>query len=232
MKKLLRHTQISEHIKPTLSICFALTCVLLCGCLLAGCVTNTSLNWIPYRGSQQDWPVNTGTFGQEINGILCYYDYPEKPYTVLATTVSTGRTGKWLAQTAREHGADALIIRSVKSYNLGTVYLPGNSFTYATGGQNWASASTYNSPGVAVPRTETVVVTWAIKFKTQKQARLDDLNKFLEWAQANTNGTPEFPATNGLPEQPAYSAQQIMDAIARRTLERDALILEVSTNSP
>ena len=73
------------------------------------------IDFTPYEGRQQDWPVKPGSSGQIINGILCYFDSPEKPYDVLGTTVSSGPAGKQLAALAISKGADALVVQATKN---------------------------------------------------------------------------------------------------------------------
>jgi len=93
-------------------------------------------------------------------------------------------------------------------------------------GQTWVYFSSYSTNGVAEKwlLVENSDVVAARKY-------LSELNEFIAWAKSHPDGSEAIAATSKSPSQPAYTAEEIAKALAARTAERDALVLQLNPPS-
>jgi hypothetical protein len=142
---------------------------------LSGCATS---DFIPYSGTQQDWPIAPGGFVNTNNVVPTYYGPPSQPYIVLgyldARTAPIRRRGvvRYAASRAKELGGVAIIVlqagsQYVGTYNGGSAYTSGNFNGYSSGNSFYGygnSTTTYS--GASVPLFAGKASVVIIKFKS------------------------------------------------------------------
>ena len=203
------------HMKPTLSLIFALTCVLLCGC--------ASPHFTPYVG-EQGWPQSPGSTVETNCIVPIYHGWPDKPYTVLGVITTEGNHPAAVARCAKSKGADALIYRTTLTGNAGTYTTPGHATSITSGnfayGQYSGFTTTTYSPGISAPLIVTVTVYNAIKWEDPLQTEVGILRNSLDWLNAHPDG-----GTMGEGQDATYfSAEQVQKAKIANQKDLDDLL--------
>jgi hypothetical protein len=119
-------------------------------------------DFTPYRGTQQQWPVASGTFVDTKYAVPVFFGAPDRPYVVFGylnaeTAPARSRRGmviSFMARRAKEAGGNGLIVLgtgreytgSVSSGSVsGTVY--GSGFTATSFG---SSVPMFGGTGTAI----------------------------------------------------------------------------------
>jgi hypothetical protein len=109
------------------TICFSI----IASICLAGCTSSSGLR--PYRGVQKQWRTSEGAIADNIEGVLVYKTYPEKPYEIIGSIEVSGsqwqiggitesqiqlekRILKNAALEAKKYGGDAIFISNQSQY--------------------------------------------------------------------------------------------------------------------
>ncbi|PYJ70108.1 MAG: hypothetical protein DME76_06675 [Verrucomicrobia bacterium] len=96
-------------------------CLFLGGCAVA--------DYTPYSGTQQNWPVSSGTFVDNKYAVPVFYGAPNRPYVVLGylnaeTAPVRSRRGAvlaFMARRAQELGGNGLIVLGTNREYVGSV---------------------------------------------------------------------------------------------------------------
>ena len=108
--------------------------------LTSGCAW---VAYTPYAGHQQKWPMASGSFVANRDGILIYRGLPDRPYLILGEAVIDQYPQYMdgaIAHAAHVHKADAAMIVGKQAIYGGTMNSGGGSTTYYNG-QTTATAT-------------------------------------------------------------------------------------------
>ena len=123
-----------------------------------------SVKYLPYSGSQQDWPTSAGSFMAPNMPLPVYYGYPSKPYAYLAQIEVFAKhpsvdVVKVAAQEAKTKGADALLIIEDTQRPIGTTSF-GSGTAFAAGGNTaFGVGNSYGSVQYG-GQTKVIAIKW------------------------------------------------------------------------
>jgi hypothetical protein len=113
-----------------------------------------------YNGPQDQWPRSAGDFSKKVKGIPVYDSWPARQYEVLGRVQTDNFNNARMARTARTYKADAIVIVSAETINLGTKTEHGMLFF----GSGWA----VSTPDKTTPITTSLIRVLFIRWTDQK----------------------------------------------------------------
>jgi hypothetical protein len=142
----------------------ALFTLAVCGC--------ANVEYTAYTGSQQNWPVASGSFVQRKFDVPLYLGPPDRPYRVLGYIeveapigvfeTGYGETLRPAAREAARHGADAIVLLG-RGTNVSGVISTSSAFASARSYGNTAYGSGFGV-GTTTPMRQARARVLAIKF--------------------------------------------------------------------